>query len=131
MAYNAREGEQVRISGPALRLQSKAAETLSLAVHELATNAVKYGALSRPIGRVEISWHIDAEVDPPELTFDWRERGGPQVQQPQRKGFGTEVLERTLAFELKGKASLLFSASGLHFSLVFPLGRGVVQSPAR
>jgi two-component system, chemotaxis family, CheB/CheR fusion protein len=130
MAYHAREGEQVHISGPALRLQGKAAETLSLAVHELATNAVKYGALSQPSGRVEISWRIDDSVDPPELIFDWREKGGPPVKPPKRSGFGTEILERTLAFELKGRASLLFNPSGIHFTIVVPLSRGIVHSPA-
>ncbi|MGJ4944818.1 CheR family methyltransferase [Bradyrhizobium sp. HKCCYLS1011] len=130
MAYNAREGEQVRISGPAIRLQPKAAETLSLAIHELATNAVKYGALSQPVGRVEISWRIDESVNPPELIFDWREKGGPSVKSPKRKGFGTEILERTLAFEFKGTASLLFSPSGVHFSIAMPLSRAIVQSPA-
>ncbi|WP_407158654.1 CheR family methyltransferase [Bradyrhizobium sp. STM 3557] len=130
MAYHAREGEQVRISGPTLRLQPKAAETLSLAIHELATNAVKYGALSQPSGRVEINWRIDNSVNSPELIFDWREKGGPQVKPPKRSGFGTEILERTLAFELKGRTSLLFNPSGIHFTIVLPLGRGIVQSPA-
>lgn len=130
MAYNAREGEQVHISGPAIRLQPKAAETLSLAIHELATNAVKYGALSQPAGRVEISWRIDDGVASPELNFDWREKGGPPVKSPKRKGFGTEILERTLAFEFKGTTSLLFSPSGVHFSIALPLSRAIVQSPA-
>lgn len=130
MAYNAREGEQVRISGPTIRLQPKAAETLSLAIHELATNAVKYGALSQSAGRVEISWRIDEGATPPELNFDWREKGGPPVKSPKRKGFGTEILERTLGFEFKGKSALLFSPSGVHFSITLPLSRAIVQSPA-
>ncbi|CCD88209.1 putative chemotaxis protein methyltransferase [Bradyrhizobium sp. ORS 285] len=130
MAYKAREGEQVRISGPSMRLQPKAAETLSLAIHELATNAVKYGALSQPAGRVEISWHIDESVDPNELVFEWRERGGPEVKPSQRKGFGTEILERTLAFELKGRTELSFNPAGLQFQIILPLSRSFVQSPA-
>jgi len=130
MAYHAREGEQARISGPVLRLQPKAAETISLAIHELATNAVKYGALSQPSGRVEINWRIDDSASPSELIFDWREKGGPPVKPPKRSGFGTEILERTLAFELKGRTSLLFNPSGIHFTIVMPLSRGVVQSPA-
>lgn len=129
MAYNAREGEQVRISGPTIRLQPKAAETLSLAIHELATNAVKYGALSQPAGRVEISWRIDEGVTPPELNFDWREKGGPPVKSPKRKGFGTEILERTLGFEFKGKSALMFSPTGVHFSITLPLSRVIVQKP--
>ncbi|MFC5323430.1 CheR family methyltransferase [Bradyrhizobium oligotrophicum] len=130
MAYKAREGEQVRISGPSLRLQPKAAETLSLAVHELATNAVKYGALSQPNGRVDISWRLDGSVDPSELVFEWREKGGPQVKPTRRKGFGTEVLERTLAFELKARTSLSFNPAGLHYQITLPVGRSFLQSPA-
>jgi two-component sensor histidine kinase len=130
MAYHAREGEHVQISGPTLRLQPKAAETLSLAIHELATNAVKYGALSQPAGRVEIGWRIDESVSPPKLIFDWREIGGPQVAPPQRSGFGTEILERTLAFDLKGSTSLLFNPSGVHFTIAVPLSRRIVRSPA-
>jgi two-component system, chemotaxis family, CheB/CheR fusion protein len=130
MAYHAREGEQVRMSGPTLRLQPKAAETLSLAIHELATNAVKYGALSQPSGRVEICWRINESVGSPELIFDWRAKGGPQVKPPKRSGFGTEILERTLAFELKGRPSLLFNPGGVHFTVVVPLSGGIVRSLA-
>jgi len=130
MAYLAREGEQVRIFGPSLRLQPKAAETLSLAIHELATNAVKYGALSQPSGQIHISWRLDDTVDPSELVFNWREKGGPQVKPSQRKGFGTEVLERTLAFELKGRTSLTFNPAGLQFEVTLPLSRSFLQSAA-
>ncbi|MBV9529796.1 MAG: PAS domain-containing protein, partial [Bradyrhizobium sp.] len=126
MAYNAREGEQVRISGPAIRLQPKPAESLALAIHELATNAVKYGALSQPSGTIDIAWRIEDAV----LTFEWRERGGPTVQPPQRKGFGTEMLERTLAFEFKARTSLQFAAFGLQCTVVIPLSRRIVHTPA-
>nr|WP_041756350.1 CheR family methyltransferase [Bradyrhizobium sp. ORS 278] len=130
MAYKAREGEQVRISGPSMRLQPKAAETLSLAIHELATNAVKYGALSQPTGRIDISWHIDESVTPKELVFEWRERGGPEVKPSKRKGFGSEILERTLAFELKGRTQLSFNPAGMQFQIILPLSRSFVQGPA-
>ncbi|MGV7216298.1 CheR family methyltransferase [Bradyrhizobium sp. UFLA05-112] len=123
LAYNAREGEQVRVSGPKVRLQPKAAETFALAVHELATNALKYGALSRPTGRIEIAWRLDESTDPAELVFEWRERGGPQVTPPPRKGFGTELLERTLAFEFKGQTTMAFSASGLQCTITIPLSK--------
>ncbi len=130
MAYNAREGEQVRISGPSIRLQPKPAETFALAIHELATNAIKYGALSQPSGHIDISWRIVEAGSPPELIFEWRERGGPSVSPPQRKGFGTEMLERTLAFEFKAKTSLQFDPSGVQCTLAIPLNRRVVLSPA-
>ncbi|MBI5260799.1 MAG: PAS domain-containing protein [Bradyrhizobium sp.] len=130
LAYNAREGEQVRISGPNVRLQPKPAETFALAVHELATNALKYGALREPSGRIEISWRIDETGIPPQLIFDWRERGGPTVTAPRRKGFGTELLERTLAFEFKGRTNLTFNPLGVHYTTTIPLSRRIVHTPA-
>jgi two-component system CheB/CheR fusion protein len=129
LAYNARDGEQVRISGPPIRLQSKPAEAFALAIHELATNAVKYGALSHPAGSVDVAWRIE-EASPPELIFDWREKDGPPVKPPQRRGFGTEMLERTLAFEFKARTSLQFEPVGLRCTIMVPLNRRVVLSPA-
>jgi two-component system CheB/CheR fusion protein len=129
LGYNAREGEQLRVSGPAVRFQPKAAETFALAIHELATNAIKYGALSQPTGRVDVSWRVDDAADPTQLILDWRERGGPRVEAPKRKGFGTELLEKTLAFELKGKTTLDYSPSGLHCTIAIPLNRRVVHTP--
>ena len=130
LGYNAHEGEQLRISGPPVRFQPKAAETFALAIHELATNALKYGALSRPPGRIELTWRIDEAPEPPQLIFEWRERGGPPVEGPQRKGFGSELLERTLAFELKGKTILAFDRSGLTCMITIPLNRRIVHTPA-
>ncbi|MBU6461538.1 MAG: PAS domain-containing protein [Bradyrhizobium sp.] len=129
LAYKARDGEHVHVTGPTVRLQPKAAETMALAIHELATNALKYGALSKPEGRVEISWRIE-DVDPPQLILDWRERGGPPPAASRRNGFGTELLERTLAFEFKGKTDLQFNQSGLHCTIEIPLSRRVVHTPA-
>jgi two-component system CheB/CheR fusion protein len=129
LGYNAREGEQLRVSGPRVRFQPKAAETFALAIHERATNAIKYGALSHPSGRVDVSWRVDDASDPSRLIFEWRERGGPRVEPPPRKGFGTELLEKTLAFELKGRTTLTYLASGLHCTIVVPLTRRVVHTP--
>ncbi|MBR0995087.1 PAS domain-containing protein [Bradyrhizobium japonicum] len=128
-AYNAREGEQMRVSGPKMRFQPKAAETFALAIHELATNAVKYGALSQPSGRVEISWRLDEGTAPAELVFEWREWGGPPVKPPQRRGFGTELLERTLAFEFKGQTDLAFNPAGLRCTITLPLSRRAFHTP--
>src|SRR5262249_49471717 len=117
LSYHAREGEQLRISGPPVRFQPKAAETFALAIHELATNAIKYGALSQPAGRVDVSWRVDDAADPTQLVFEWREKGGPPVAPPRRKGFGNELLERTLAFELKGRTTLAYNSSGLQCTI--------------
>jgi len=130
LGYNAREGEQLRISGPPIRFQPKAAETFALAVHELATNAIKYGALSKPTGRVEVSWRVDDSSNPIQLIFDWVERGGPPVAPQARKGFGSELLERTLAFEFKGRTTLSFNPAGLQCRIAVPLNRQVVHTPA-
>lgn len=130
LAYNAREGEQVRLTGPKVRLQSKAAETFALALHELATNALKYGALSQPTGRIEISWRIEESTEPAVMMFQWRERGGPVVAPPPRKGFGTELLERTLAFDFKGQTTMAFDPAGLQCTITVPLSRRTFHTPA-
>ena len=128
LVYNVREGEHLRVSGPTMRLQSKAAETFALAIHELATNAIKYGALSQPTGRINISWRIDKAAEPARLVFDWREKGGPSVTPPKRKGFGSELLERTIAFELKGKTTLSFDPAGFSCTISIPMTRRIVHT---
>jgi two-component sensor histidine kinase len=128
MVYNARDGEQVRLSGPAVRLQPKPAETFALAIHELATNAVKYGALSQPAGHVEIAWRIEP-ASPTELVFEWREMDGPEVNTPQRQGFGTEMLERTLAFEFQARTSLVYNRTGVQCTIRIPVTRRIFQMP--
>ncbi|PWE78201.1 methyltransferase [Bradyrhizobium sp. SUTN9-2] len=129
LAYNAREGEQMRVSGPKIRFQPKAAETFALAIHELATNALKYGALSQPSGRIEVTWRVDESTEPAELVFEWRERGGPAVTTRPRKGFGTELLERTLAFELKGQTTMAFNSAGLQCTITIPLTKRAFHTP--
>ena len=112
LAYHAREGEQVQVSGPSIRLQPKPAETLVLALHELATNAVKYGALAKPEGRIAVTWQIDRTGGTPQLVFEWVEKNGPKIDKPARRGFGSELLEQTLAFELKAHTTLSFDPGG-------------------
>jgi two-component system CheB/CheR fusion protein len=130
LAYNAREGEQMRVSGPAVRFQPKAAETFALAIHELATNALKYGALSQSTGRIEISWRIEDSRAPAQLVFEWSERGGPEVKEPARKGFGAELLERTLSFDLKGQTTMAFNPAGFQCTITIPLSRRTFHTPA-
>ncbi|MCS3449461.1 MULTISPECIES: CheR family methyltransferase [Bradyrhizobium] len=130
LAYNAREGEQLRVSGPGIRLQPKAAETFALALHELATNALKYGALSQRAGRIDVSWRIDDAAKPRQLVFNWRERSGPEVAPPRRRGFGSDLLERTLEFEFKGKSTLEFNPSGLHCTIAIPMSPQAIHTPS-
>jgi two-component system CheB/CheR fusion protein len=128
LAYAAKEGEQVTIDGPEVRLQPKAAETMALAVHELVTNAVKYGALASPAGRLHVSWTVGDGAQP-QLIFDWLESRVKVDGFPRRRGFGTELLERTLAYELKAQTSLSYRDSGLHCRIELPLTDRVAVSP--
>jgi len=97
------------ISGPEYSLEPKPALALSMALHELATNALKYGALSTAAGSVTVSWVVEGD----ELRLIWRETGGPPVSPPQRRGFGSRLIERGLAAELGGTAELDFHPDGV------------------
>jgi two-component sensor histidine kinase len=88
------------IVGPPRDISSKCAVVLALALHEMATNSVKYGAL-RADGRVRVEWSVDDE-----FRFTWTEAGGPKVQEPTRKGFGSRMIERVLASYFRGTAAL-------------------------
>lgn len=111
-------GEQGRFSieGPSIPLGPRAALSISLALHELATNAAKYGALSTDEGRVRIEWSVDGNPGAT-LQFHWREIDGPPVAFPTRKGFGTQLIERGLAMELDAEATLDYAPSGFAFTL--------------
>lgn len=107
--------DRVSIEGPKVYLSAQQALGLSLAIHELATNATKYGALSAPTGRVEMRWGQKPESG---FTFDWRESGGPAVAEPTRRGFGSRLTERVVSDLFNGKAAILFQPEGVSFSLV-------------
>ncbi len=130
LGHGAHEGDQVRaLGGPKVRLQPQAAETLGLAFHELATNAVKYGALSTKSGRLEVHWTVeDAAPHGPRLLIHWTETGVKLPNPgPRRRGFGTELLERTLAYDLGGEASLRYEPDGLRCAISLPV-EGVVRA---
>ena len=110
-------GERFRIHGPDVELPPKAAVSLALTIHELSTNAVKYGALSAPAGRVEIAW----SAEDGRLRFGWSESGGPEVTVPTRRGFGTRMIERGLAAELDGSAAIEFRSRGVVCTIDAPL----------
>ena len=103
---------RIHVDGPDVRLSPKAAVSLAIAIHELCANAVKYGALSGDQGGVTLAWRIGA-ADPPRLNVSWRERGGPTVADPPRRGFGSRMLERGLAGELRGAVRLDFRPEGV------------------
>jgi PAS domain S-box-containing protein len=97
------------VEGPIVRIPPQAAVSLALAIHELATNAAKYGALSNRRGEIDIHWETDAR----ELHLVWSERGGPPVEQPTRSGFGTRLISRVLAADLEGTVEVEFRREGL------------------
>ena len=107
------DGERVRIEGPSVMLGPTAAVTLHMALHELATNAAKFGALSSGNGRVEVSWRVVREGGSKAVEIDWRESGGPAVTQPLRRGFGSRLIEQGLARQLKADVRLDFSTEGV------------------
>lgn len=108
--------QSVVIEGPDFRLPPHQFKALSMAVHELATNARKYGALRADHGRVEIMWSL-SDSDARQFELIWRERGGPPVTAPEHTGFGSAMIERTLAAEFKGSAEVHFHPEGLEFRL--------------
>lgn len=109
------------LSGPDIVIGSKAALSLALMVHELATNAAKYGALSRGDGRVSVAWSVVADGDDETLRLDWTEHGGPPVTPPTRKGFGSRLIERGLAGAMGGEVSLVYEPTGLVCRVAGPL----------
>jgi two-component sensor histidine kinase len=86
-------------------------------LHELATNAAKYGALSSTEGRVSIRWSLETDCQSPRLKLHWQEMGGPKVDEPSRKGFGSRLIEKLLAAELGGKAKLSYDRGGVVYEL--------------
>ncbi len=113
--------ERCEISGPDVRLQPKSSISLSMALHELATNATKYGAWSNTVGKVSITWALQTRDVETWLKLTWRESNGPLVVQPKRRGFGSRLIERGLAAELDGEAQMRFESTGLVCEIVAPL----------
>lgn len=111
---------QISIEGPAIAIKPEAAQNLGLALHELAVNAAKFGALSVPTGRVAITWSRLENVDGSAVELDWRERLGPKVKTRRRKGFGSIVIERNLTRALDAKVDLEFDPDGLRCHIVIP-----------
>ncbi len=112
--------ERFAIQGPSVRVSPRMALALAMALHELATNATKYGALSVPHGRVDIRWSL-VPGTPDRLDLAWQESGGPPVAAPVRKGFGTRLIERSLALELAGEVRFTYETPGLVCRVIAPL----------
>jgi PAS domain S-box-containing protein len=119
--YLDRVGTQVSLDGPAVVLKPEAAQSLGLALHELATNAAKYGALSVPGGHVSIRWRRLPATEGHGIEICWNEEGGPKVKQPRQRGFGTMVIEQNLARALDAEVTMSFDPAGLRCRIVLPV----------
>lgn len=117
--YRAQQPAAIELDGAAVQMSARKGRMFGLALHELATNAVKYGALSVPEGRVTLRWRLDDEAGRTNLT--WEEADGPKISPPQRKGFGSRLLEDVVSHELGGNAELDFRPTGLVYKLSFPV----------
>jgi PAS domain S-box-containing protein len=116
------QADRIHLSGPRIRLGPNAAVSLTMAFHELATNAGKYGALSVAGGRVDVTWNAAAH-GPGAVEIDWTESGGPDVSPPTRRGFGSRLVEKGLAREFDGQVDLIFAPLGLRCHMRLPFSR--------
>jgi two-component sensor histidine kinase len=117
-------GSRIAVLGPKLRLNAASAQAIGLALHELATNAGKYGALSTDRGRVDVCWGTDGDA----FTISWTERDGPPVLPPERRGFGTEVIEAMARYSIGGTVNLDYATSGVTWRLTCPTGQVLEQT---
>jgi two-component sensor histidine kinase len=115
------QSSRFKLAGPDIIVTAEAAQTIGLAIHELATNAIKYGALSEPSGGVSISWALEESAGAsPRLLLTWTERGGPPVLPPSRKGFGHVVIGEMVERSLSGRVAMEFAVEGLMWSVSIP-----------
>jgi two-component sensor histidine kinase len=114
-------GFRIVVHGPRLTLRPDSAQAIGLALHELTTNAGKYGALSTDTGRVDVRWDSDGQT----FTMSWTEREGPPVFAPERRGFGTMVMETMTERSMDGKVILDYAPSGAAWSLTCPTAKAL------
>jgi two-component system CheB/CheR fusion protein len=119
--YASDDGRRLEIGGETLSVTARQALSLSLVLHELGTNALKYGALSAPEGRLGVQWQVVRQDGERRLRFNWHEHGGRPVTLPGEDGFGTQLIQRTAEFELSGATRADWAPDGLRFEIEFPL----------
>jgi PAS domain S-box-containing protein len=114
---------KIKVAGPPVALPPTAAQALGLALHELTTNAVKYGALAQPTGKLEVTWELKAKKRSAEIALEWRESGVsmPAVGSPKRRGYGSELIERALPYQLSAKTQLEFGPDGVRCAILVPI----------
>ena len=116
----ATEGDNLRLNGPRVALLPKTGTSIGMAVHELATNAAKYGALSVPGGCVQVHWSVTGSAPSRILAMSWREVGGPQVKLPTRQGFGSFVTQRFVTYETQGRSKVHYDPDGVRCEIEVP-----------
>ncbi len=122
-------GTRINVNGPALTLDPRVALAFALALHELATNAAKYGALSNENGWIELTWSVERGGEVPHLRLRWQEIGGPPVVPPTRRGFGSTMIERSLKSYFRGEAKMQYHPAGLIFEIDCELeAAGIVEN---
>jgi two-component sensor histidine kinase len=119
--YRSRGEDRIHMQGPPIQIPPRMALALSMALQELATNAVKYGALSSSTGKIMVHWKLNAKNAPDRLHLMWEEKDGPPVHKPARRGFGTRLIERSLAHDLDGEVRIEFAPTGVLCSVDAPL----------
>jgi PAS domain S-box-containing protein len=124
------QGPRLELAGPDVVLTAEAAQAIGLAIHELATNAIKYGALSVPTGKVKISWMFNSTGASRHLLLNWIEQGGPTVAQPSHQGFGHVVINDMIERSLSGEVAVEFAVSGLNWRVLIPATNLVAGVPA-
>ncbi|TNC52506.1 hypothetical protein FHG66_02960 [Rubellimicrobium rubrum] len=122
-------GQRVLLSGPPLFLAPAAAQAIGMALHELATNAGKYGALSNDVGRVQVRWEVRGGADDPQVHLSWREEGGPPVTPPDQQGFGSTVMVRMVEASLGGMARLAYAPEGVSWYAEAPASQVLGTPP--
>jgi two-component sensor histidine kinase len=123
LPYRGAKQHRFTVSGPDIRISAQMALAFAMALHELCTNAVKYGALSKDKGQVIIAWSVSGPTTPnPILKFCWREQGGPPVSQPSTRGFGTKLIERSLSSDLGDNVKITFAKTGVTCKITTSLG---------
>jgi two-component sensor histidine kinase len=120
--YRHERADRLHVEGPEVRLSPRMALAIAMALQELATNAVKYGALANETGAIAITWRLLEEDT--RLRLAWRETGGPPVRAPERRGFGTRLIERSLAQDLNGRVEISFAPDGIVCTVDAPLDPG-------
>ena len=119
--YDTTDASRITLEGPEVALVADIAIPVGMGFHELASNSAKFGALSRANGRLDVRWTVERSGENSVVSLDWRERNGPQVHTPRRRGFGTTLLEKVVAVQCQADVELHYDPEGFHFNMKLPL----------